>query len=100
MALRRASTSEDPGKRRINGGGKTRYVVQLIALTYPEIAMTSIRPAVTHSADFTLVTAAKPAAAGEILSVFVRGPWSHATRSRIPVSRSRQRHRRSIRRLV
>jgi hypothetical protein len=73
VALRRASMSEDPAKRRINGGGKTRYVVQLIPLGYPEIAMTPGGPAVTHSSDFTLVTAAKPAAAGEILSLFAHG---------------------------
>ncbi len=73
VALRRASMSEDPSKRRINGGGKARYVVQLIPLTSPEIAMTSSGAAVTHSSDFTLVTAAKPAAAGEILSIFVHG---------------------------
>jgi hypothetical protein len=73
VALRRASMSEDPAKRRINGGGKTRYVVQMIPLTYPEIAVTSNGPAVSHSSDFTVVTAAKPAAAGEILSLFAHG---------------------------
>jgi uncharacterized protein (TIGR03437 family) len=31
-------------------------------------------PAITHSSDFSLVSASKPATAGEILSVFVRGP--------------------------
>jgi len=30
-------------------------------------------PAVTHSGDFSLVTGSKPAAAGEILSLFARG---------------------------
>ena len=30
-------------------------------------------PAVTHSSDFSLVTASKPATAGEILSLFARG---------------------------
>lgn len=73
VALRRASMSEDPAKRRINGGGKTRYVVQLIPLSYPEIAFTSSGPAVTHSSDFTLVTSAKPAVPGEILSLFAHG---------------------------
>ena len=73
VALRRASMAEDPSKRRINGGGKTRYLVQMIPMTYPEIAMTSAGPAVTHSNDFSLVTPAKPAAPGEILSMFVLG---------------------------
>src|SRR5262249_22651681 len=30
-------------------------------------------PAITHSSDFSLVTATKPAAAGEILSLFATG---------------------------
>jgi len=39
----------------------------------PEILMTPNGPAATHSSDFSLVTATKPAAAGEILSVFASG---------------------------
>ena len=72
VAVRRASMSEDPAKRRINGGGKTRYVVQLIPLTYPEIVMTSSGPAVFH-ADLSPVTTAKPAKAGEVLIVRATG---------------------------
>ncbi len=41
--------------------------------TAPEIAMTTNGPAVTHSSDFSLVTASKPAAAGEVLSIFAKG---------------------------
>ena len=39
----------------------------------PRVAMTSGGAAVTHSSDFTLVTAANPAAPGEVLSLFVAG---------------------------
>ena len=39
----------------------------------PRVAVTGGGVAVTHSADFTLVTAAKPAAAGEALSLFASG---------------------------
>ena len=35
--------------------------------------MTANGPAVAHSSDFTLVSASKPAAAGEIISVFMTG---------------------------
>lgn len=39
----------------------------------PRVAMTSGGPAVTHASDFTLVTAANPAAPGELLSLFAAG---------------------------
>jgi uncharacterized protein (TIGR03437 family) len=39
----------------------------------PDIAMLPAGPAITHSSDFSLVSASKPAAAGEILSLFARG---------------------------
>ena len=39
----------------------------------PRIAGTGGAPAVTHSSDFTLVTSAKPASAGEVLSIFATG---------------------------
>lgn len=68
-----ASMTEDPARRRINGGGKVHFVFQLIPMTRPEIALTANGPAVTHSDDFSLVTAQKPAKAGEILSLFATG---------------------------
>jgi uncharacterized protein (TIGR03437 family) len=42
-------------------------------MSYPEIVSTPSGPAVTHSTDFTLVSASKPAAAGELLSLFAAG---------------------------
>jgi hypothetical protein len=70
---RAASMAEDPANRRINGGGTIRFFLHVIPLTTPQIATTAGGPAVTHSGDFTLVTASKPAAAGEILSLFATG---------------------------
>lgn len=70
---RNASVTEDPASRRRNGGGRERYVLQVIPMSQPQIVATSSGPAVTHSSDFTLVTASRPAAAGEILSLFATG---------------------------
>lgn len=70
---RAASMAEDPANRRINGGGTIRFFLHVIPLTTPQIAITAGGPAVTHSSDFTLVTASKPAAAAEILSLFATG---------------------------
>jgi hypothetical protein len=70
---RAASMAEDPANRRINGGGTIRFFLHVFPLTTPQIATTAGGPAVTHSNDFTLVTASKPAAAGEILSIFATG---------------------------
>jgi uncharacterized protein (TIGR03437 family) len=70
---RTASITEDPAGRRNHGGGKVHFLYQLIPMTRPEIAATADGPAVTHSNDFSLVTASKPAKAGEILSLFATG---------------------------
>jgi hypothetical protein len=70
---RNASITEDPANRRQNGGGTQRWVIHLIPMESPEIAMMPAGPAITHSGDFSLVTASKPAAAEEILSIFARG---------------------------
>ena len=65
--------AEDPAKRRINGGGSVRQLLTVMPMSRPEIGTTSAGPAVKHPGDFSLVTASKPAAAGEILSAFVTG---------------------------
>ena len=70
---RTASITEDPAMRRQNGGGHIASVLYIIPMSRPEIVMTTNGPAVTHSSDFSLVTASKPAAAGEILSLFASG---------------------------
>ena len=47
-----------------------RFTLHLIPRTRPQISATSNGPAVVHSSDFTLVSSANPAKAGEILSIF------------------------------
>ena len=71
--FRGASITEDPANRRRNGGGSQQWVIHLIPMESPEIVMSSGGPAISHSSDFSLVTTSKPAAAGEILSLFARG---------------------------
>ncbi len=73
IAQRQASITEDPANRRRNGGGRVRFVLQVIPMSVPQIVTTAAGPAVTHSSDFSLVTASKPAAEGELLSMFVTG---------------------------
>jgi hypothetical protein len=70
---RSASVSEDPANRRINGGGKARFVLRVIPMEVPQIVVTASGPAVVHSSDFSLVTPSKPAAAGELLSLNATG---------------------------
>ena len=65
--------AEDPSYRRINGGLPARFFLHIIAMATPEVIVTTDGPAVTHSTDFTLVSPSKPAAAGEILSLFATG---------------------------
>jgi hypothetical protein len=70
---RAASMGEDPANRRINGGSMGQCVLHVIPMTVPQIVTTTNGPAITHSSDFSVVNAAKPAAAGEILSLFATG---------------------------
>ena len=73
VATRSASIAEDPSNRRNTPGGKGQSVIYLIPMERPEIPTTSSGPAVTHASDFTPVTTSKPAAPGEILSLFATG---------------------------
>jgi uncharacterized protein (TIGR03437 family) len=70
---RAASMTEDPANRRRNGGGTQRWVAHLIPMSAPQIITTGAGPAVSHSSDFSPVTSSKPAAAGEVLSLFATG---------------------------
>jgi len=72
-SARGASMIEAPANRRINGGNKSRRIVTLYPMSAPQVIVTSSGPAVAHSSDFSLVTSSKPAAAGEVLSVFMTG---------------------------
>jgi hypothetical protein len=70
---RTASITEDPANRRQNGGGHGFFTFYVIPMFRPEVVITPSGPAVAHSSDFSLVSASKPAAAGEILSLFATG---------------------------
>src|SRR5579871_1314695 len=71
--VRTASIAEDPSRRRQNGGGHIGALLYLIPASTPDVVITANGPAVTHSSDFSLVSASKPAAAGEVLSLFATG---------------------------
>ena len=70
---RSASAVEDPANRRTNGGMAVRMIVHLIPMSAPQIVFTADGPAVVHSSDFHQVTASRPAAAGEALTLFATG---------------------------
>jgi hypothetical protein len=70
---RATSTFENPINRRTFPGGIWKLVIQLIPLKTPEVLSTASGPAIVHSADYSLVTAANPAHAGEILTLFASG---------------------------
>jgi uncharacterized protein (TIGR03437 family) len=73
IPIRTASITEDPANRRLNGGGHVVFTLYVIPMSAPAIAITASGPAVTHSNDFSLVSASKPAVAGETLSLFATG---------------------------
>lgn len=70
---RAASMVEDPALRRVNGGGTLRMITHLIPMAWPEVWILPAGPAVFHAADFSPVTADKPARAGELLIMGVKG---------------------------
>ncbi len=69
----RRSAVEDPVNRRLHGGAALPLILYLIPFSRSEIVTTSSGPAVVHASDFTLVTTAKPAKSGEILTLFASG---------------------------
>ena len=66
LPLRTASMSEDPGKRRVLGGGKLRIAFHLIPAERPEVQ------SVFHE-DLSPVTAADPAHPGDLLIIHATG---------------------------
>jgi hypothetical protein len=70
---RNASMTEDPSNRRVFPNGHRLMVLQLIPLATPAVVQTANVPVVVHGADFSLVTTAKPAKPGEILSLLATG---------------------------
>ncbi len=73
VTSRQTSMAEDPANRRRFGGGRTRFILHVIPMSPPQIVTTAGGPGIAHTSDFSLVTEAKPAAAGEPLSLFVTG---------------------------
>lgn len=72
-SARNASMSEDPANRRLYPTGHRLFVLQLIPVNAPAVVQTANGPAVVHSSDFSLVTAARPARSGEVLSLIATG---------------------------
>ena len=70
---RSASYGEDPANRRKLAGGTFRFWVNLIPMTRPEILVTPNGPAVVHSSNNSMVSAAAPAQAGELLTLYATG---------------------------
>ena len=73
MTGRAASVAEDPSLRRTLGGGTRSFLLTLIPLASPAILSNASVPLVLHSADFSPLSSARPAAPGEILTVFASG---------------------------
>ena len=69
---RQATVIEAPANRRILGGAKRSYLLQIVPMTTPEVAMSSSGPAVVH-ADSTLVSSTHPAKAGEVITIYALG---------------------------
>jgi hypothetical protein len=68
------SITEDPANRRRNGPtGRNRYGIYLIPMNRPEILAASGVAAIVHSGDYSPVSAANPAKAGEVLTLFASG---------------------------
>ena len=67
--LRVASMLEDPSRRRVNGGGRLNFGMNLSGGARAEVI------SVSHG-DFTPVTASSPARPGELLILQVKAGWS------------------------
>jgi hypothetical protein len=71
--FRGTSTFENPINRRTFPAGTWSLVIQLIPLKAPEVVTTASGPVIVHSSDYSLVTAAKPAHADEVLTLIASG---------------------------
>jgi len=72
IGCRFASQAEDPSMRRTNGGGRQQTLIQLFPMFRPEVLIGASGPTVFHS-DYSLVSGASPARAGETLIVYAKG---------------------------
>ena len=73
IPLRSASMAEDPANRRMFAAGSIRQGIYVLPMITPEIVTTGGGPAIAHASDYSLVTAAKPARAGEVVVLFASG---------------------------
>jgi len=71
--FRGTSTLENPINRRNYPSGSWKLVIELIPLKTPEILSLAAGPEIVHSADYSPVSATKPAHAGEVLTLFASG---------------------------
>jgi len=58
--------------RRVNGGGRGVYVIQLIPMFRPEVLIGPNGPVIIHS-DYSVITPDKPARPGEVLILYAKG---------------------------
>jgi hypothetical protein len=72
-SFRGTSTFENPINRRTFPSGLWKMAIQLIPMKTPEVVSTAAGPAIVHATDFSLVTSARPARAGEILVLIASG---------------------------
>jgi len=70
---RQATVVEAPANRRVLGGAKRSYLLQIIPMTTPDVAMSVAGPAIEHAGDSTPISATKPAKAGEIVAIYACG---------------------------
>jgi hypothetical protein len=70
---RLASVTEDPSRRRQKiGPSYQRWILHVIPMVRPEVVITQTGPSILHT-DFSPVTQARPASAGEALILFAKG---------------------------
>ncbi|MFN7936357.1 MAG: hypothetical protein U0R19_23720 [Bryobacteraceae bacterium] len=73
QAGRFTSTQENPVNRRTFAAGQWRMAIQLIPMVTPQVLSEGNIPMVYHASDGTLVSSAKPARAGETLTLYASG---------------------------
>jgi hypothetical protein len=73
LSFRLASILEDSSNRRANGGNRGHFTVYLMPLSWPQIVSMPNGPAIVHASDGSLVTTAKPAKSGEVLTLYATG---------------------------
>ena len=70
---RQASVTEATANRRVLGGAKRSYVLELLPMFVPQIVATNSGPAIVHASDSSPVTTDKPAIPGEVLTIYAKG---------------------------